>query len=130
MNISSNNFSSIEMVQDKLQSKGRTNRNPHYVANETSFASILQSAHQAKKTIRFSKHANERLLSRNIDLSAEQLERLSEAAMKAKEKGIKESLVVMDGVSFIVNCKSNTVITAVDEADEHIFTNIDGAVIL
>lgn len=117
-------------MQDKLQSKGSTNRNPHQVANETSFASILQSAHQAKKTIRFSKHANERLLSRNIDLSAEQLERLSEAAMKAKEKGIKESLVVMDGVSFIVNCKSNTVITAVDEAEEHIFTNIDGAVIL
>jgi len=77
----------------------------------------------------FSKHANERLLSRKIDLSDSQLERLQNGARRAEEKGIKESLVVVDNLAFIVNVRNNTVITAVNEKDDKIFTNIDGAVI-
>ena len=45
---------------------------------------------------------------------------------------VKESLVLVDSLAFIVNVPSNTVITAMDntEADENIYTNIDGAVII
>ena len=52
--------------------------------------------------------------------------------MQAKEKSIKESLVMMDNIAFIVNIKNNTVITAMDQKtnDSNIFTNIDGAVIV
>ncbi len=52
--------------------------------------------------------------------------------MKAGQKGIRDSLVLVDQLAFIVNTKSNTVITAMDqtEADENIYTNIDGAVII
>ena len=51
---------------------------------------------------------------------------------KAEEKGINESLMIMDDMTFIVNVKNNTVITAMDqkEASDNIFTNIDGAVIM
>lgn len=80
--------------------------------------------------LKFSKHANERLASRNIDLSDEQYRRLETGAKRANEKGIKESLVMVDDLAFIINVKNNTVITAVNEGEEKIFTNIDGAVII
>lgn len=80
--------------------------------------------------LKFSKHANERLASRNIDLSDDQYRRLEEGAKMAYEKGIKESLVMVDNLAFIVNVKNSTVITAVNEGEERIFTNIDGAVII
>ena len=80
--------------------------------------------------LKFSKHANERLASRNIDLSDDQYRRLESGAKRAYEKGIKESLVMVDNLAFVVNIKNNTVITAVNEGEEKIFTNIDGAVII
>ena len=82
--------------------------------------------------LRFSKHAANRLADRNITLSDNQLNRLTEGAKKAGEKGIKETLVMVDQLAFIVNVPNNTVITAMDQtqANENIFTNIDGAVIM
>lgn len=73
--------------------------------------------------------ANERLANRNINLSAEQMERLENGTTKAREKGIQESLVMVDDLAFIVNVKNNTVITAMNDKTDSIFTNIDGAVI-
>lgn len=100
---------------------------------EISFQEILQETADSERTLaqnlRFSKHANERLLNRNINLSAEQMERLETGTSKAREKGIQESLVMIDNLAFIVNIKNNTVITAMDDSSDSIFTNIDGAVI-
>ncbi len=79
--------------------------------------------------VKFSKHASDRLISRNIDLSDGLLTRLENGVSKASSKGINESLVMVDDVAFIVNIKNNTVITAVSDMDEQVFTNIDGAVI-
>ena len=82
--------------------------------------------------LKFSKHANARINSRQINISEEQMKRLQDGANKAGQKGIKESLVLVDSLAFIVNTKQNTVITAMDqqEANENIYTNIDGAVII
>ena len=84
------------------------------------------------ENVKFSKHAANRLNDRNIELTDRQLERLNDGTKKAGEKGIRDSLVLVDQLAFIVNTKSNTVITAMDqtEADENIYTNIDGAVII
>lgn len=101
-----------------------------------SFQEILgRKAEETKtqeKALKFSKHAAGRLEERNIELSETQLERLQEGTVKAGEKGINESLVLMDQLAFIVNIPGNTVITAMDqtETDQNIFTNIDGAVIV
>lgn len=103
-----------------------------------SFREVLQSKQQAlQKTasvtdVSFSKHANERLNSRNIHLTETQLQRLNQGIEQARDKNINESLVMLDNLAFIVNVKNNTVITALDQAGEgnHIFTNIDGAVII
>ena len=69
---------------------------------------------------------------RNISLTKEQLDRLERGTKKADEKGIRESLVIMDNLSFIVNIKNRTVITAMDQSEneENVYTNIDGAVII
>jgi flagellar operon protein len=100
-----------------------------------SFEEILQKqldASNKSESVKFSKHAANRLNDRNIELTNEQLERLNDGTKKAGEKGIKDSLVLVDQLAFIVNTKSNTVITAMEQTqtDENIFTNIDGAVIV
>jgi flagellar operon protein len=82
--------------------------------------------------LRFSKHANERLKDRKIELSGKDINNLESAVKKAGEKGIHTSLVLMNNRVFIVNVKSGMVITATDKSNlkENIFTNIDGAVIV
>lgn len=58
--------------------------------------------------------------------------RLEEGTKKAYSKGIKESLVIVDNLAFIVNTDKKTVITAIDQnsSDDNIYTNIDGAVVM
>lgn len=84
------------------------------------------------RALKFSKHAANRLADRNIRLTDEQMERLSDGTQRAGAKGIKESLVVVDQLAFIVNVPNHTVVTAMDqkETQENIFTNIDGAVFM
>lgn len=96
-----------------------------------SFSQALEQA-DARNTgdIHFSKHANDRLASRNISLNGEQLDRLHRGIAQAEEKQIRESLVMMDDIAFIVNVSSRTVITAMDQEKNNVFTNIDGTVIV
>ena len=129
MNISNNQFLSIEQLQEQYL-KQQKKIQPVKTSGGFSFEEILQK--QQTGEIKFSKHAANRLNDRNIELTSEQLERLSDGTRKAGEKGIRESLVLVDELAFIVNTGSNTVITAMGQAEtkENIFTNIDGAVII
>ena len=132
MDLISNSFMSIEQAQDAyLQDAKKVDRQSS-VSNQTSFRQILEQVSNRNDTVSFSRHANERLLSRNIRLNEEQMQRLNEGVKQAKEKSIQESLVMMDNIAFIVNVKNNTVITAMDQNtnDSNVFTNIDGAVIV
>jgi len=80
--------------------------------------------------LKFSNHAQKRLEARNINLSDEGLQRLSQAVDKADRRGGKESLVLMDDMSFIVNVRDRMVITALDSQSrgEGVFTQIDSVV--
>lgn len=121
----------MEQVQNEY-----LNRQPKAPATKQSgslsFQEILEQASGIKREVRFSKHASNRLNTRNIELTDGQMERLNEGAKKAQAKGIKDSLVLVDSLAFIVNVPSSTVVTAMEqsEAKENIFTNIDGAVII
>ena len=127
-------FLSIDHVAGAyLQGTQKTGRKEQVNEQGLSFRQILEQTNSKQtSSITFSKHANERLSSRNINLDAEQIERLNRGIMQAKEKSINESLVMMDNIAFIVNVKNNTVVTAMDQTanDSNIFTNIDGAVIV
>ncbi|MDP4179480.1 MAG: TIGR02530 family flagellar biosynthesis protein [Bacillota bacterium] len=94
------------------------------------FSKVLQDKIKDKDGLKFSKHAEQRLQARNIKLTETQKEKMNEAVNKAEGKGVKDSLVIMDNLAFVVNVKSKTVITAVNnnELKDNVFTNIDGAV--
>ncbi|MDF2542264.1 MAG: hypothetical protein K0S47_1982 [Herbinix sp.] len=131
MNITVNKFPSIEQMAEQLgtgKSVGQTGKQ----SSGISFDDVLKQKQAVSEAgeLKFSKHANERLASRNIDLTDDQYKRLEIGARKAGEKGINESLVMVDDLAFIVNVKNNTVITAVRDGEDKVFTNIDGAVII
>ncbi|MPN53908.1 hypothetical protein SDC9_201577 [bioreactor metagenome] len=69
---------------------------------------------------------------RDIELSQDDLEKLTCAVSKAGQKGVANTLVLCDKGAFIINVPSQTVITALSGSDvkDNIFTQIDGAVIL
>jgi flagellar operon protein len=95
-----------------------------------SFGSILQEKISENSGVKFSKHAELRLQTRNIQLTAAQKEKINNAVKKADEKGIRDAMVLVDNVALVVNVKNKTVITAVgsNELKDNVFTNIDGAV--
>lgn len=128
--IQKNNFTSIEQMTGQFMEKKVPAGKNLAMEKGLSFQEILRNTRtEEKEALKFSKHANQRLASRNIDLSGEQMERLANGTSKAREKGIQESLVMVDNLAFIVNVKNNTVITAVNDTEDAVFTNIDGAVI-
>ena len=131
MDINHGRFLSIEQLQDQYLNNDKASARDNKTSDGLSFKNIL-SLKSLDEGVRFSKHASSRLSTRNIELTPEQMQRLNEGTAKASMKGIKESLVLVDSLAFIVNIPNNTVITAMDnsEANENIYTNIDGAVIM
>ena len=133
-------FFSIGQVQDQFLNpntpKTGKEKEPLPVG-ENSFASVLNKIQSdadninSEGTVKFSKHAMNRLSLRNIELTQEQMDRLNQGKIEAGEKGIKDSLILIDQLAFIVNVPNNTVVTAMDQTENksNVFTNIDGAVI-
>lgn len=142
-NMINNNTNSIERMTEAISKRKKQDVNATY--NGPSFTEILSRqksideliADRTEETvvsggIRFTKHADARLMQRNIRLTDEQMTRLEEGTRKASDKGIKESLVLVDDLAFIVNTDKKMVITAIDQnsSEDNIYTNIDGAVII
>ena len=122
-----NNFPSIQQMTDYIGHQSESRQDSSKIKG-ASFEEILNSR-TADSSIKFSKHASMRMQSRNIDMTSEQWDRLENGVEKAGQKGIKESLVMVDNLAFIVSVSNSTVITAVGEGEDKIFSNIDGAVI-
>lgn len=116
---------------------GKVNRSQGTTATDSlkknvqgSFEEILKSKVDESCGLKFSKHAEMRLQMRNINLTDAQKEKISKAVQKVEEKGVRDSLVLVDDIAFVVNVRNRTVITVVNnnELKENVFTNIDGAV--
>ena len=93
-----------------------------------SFADVLT---RETSKVRFSSHALQRIERRGIEVGPNEMARLSQGVARAAQKGARESVVFIDGTAFVVSVRNNTVITAVgrEHMREHVFTNIDSAVI-
>lgn len=126
MNVKNTNYASIEQIRNQFVPNQVSPSESKDAKTTKNFADILTNT---AGQVKFSKHASQRLETRKIDLSEEQRARLQDAAGQAREKGMKESLVMVDNLAFIVNVKNNTVITAVKDTERAVFTNIDGAII-
>jgi flagellar operon protein len=92
------------------------------------FGDVLAS--QAAQ-VQFSGHALQRVRRRGIELGQPTLARLQQGVERAAGKGARESVVFVDSTAFVVSVRNRTVITAVDRdhMKDHVFTNIDSAVI-
>ncbi len=132
MNKIRDQFAPIEQVTDRYLNQRSTDATDS--GSGISFEEILRQKQDVsgRPQLRFSKHAQNRLDDRNISLSQDQSDRLEAGVFKASEKGIRESLVIMDSLAFIVNVPNRTVVTAMDQGEsaDNVYTNIDGAVIV
>ncbi len=100
------------------------------VSDGSNFKQILDK--EISPELKFSKHAQQRLKSRNIELDEQDIQKLQNAVGKARAKGAQDSLILIDKLALVVSIRNNTVITAVDEDNiqDNVFTNIDSAVII
>ncbi|MGM8364133.1 TIGR02530 family flagellar biosynthesis protein [Virgibacillus sp. W0181] len=96
--------------------------------NQTSFKEIFKDV----KAIKVSKHAQQRISERNIQINDKQWEIITKKMQEAKHKGVTDSLVVMKNAALLVSTQNNTVVTAMsqEEASAKIFTNINGTIVL
>lgn len=82
--------------------------------------------------LKFSNHAVERMQSRGIRFSPEDMTRLNDAVNRAAAKGSKDSLILMQDSALIVSVKNKTVVTVMDKTalKENVFTNIDSTIVM
>ncbi|MBR5486061.1 MAG: flagellar protein [Oscillospiraceae bacterium] len=100
---------------------------------QVSFREVLQNTLESQQSsLTFSKHAVQRVEQRGIEISESNLARLNEGVRLAEQKGLNDTLILVDGTAFLVNVKSSKVITTVnnEELKGNVFTNIDGTVII
>ncbi|KRL42074.1 TIGR02530 family flagellar biosynthesis protein [Liquorilactobacillus nagelii] len=91
-------------------------------AKVPAFKQILQ---QKTNKVNVSKHAQQRLVSRNLQLGQDDIHQLSTAMNELKAKGSKESLLVYKNMGIIANVQNRTIITAMDMNELETVTNID-----
>ncbi len=96
-----------------------------------SFSEVLKARLEQQAGVKFSSHAMDRLNGREITLEHNELQRLSEAVSRAEEKGVNDSLILINDKAFIVSIRNRTVITAMDgdSIKNNVFTNIDSTLI-
>ena len=94
------------------------------------FADVLKGV-AGDQPVQFSKHAVQRLERRNLAVDATSMQRLQDGVDRAAGKGARDAVVLVDDTAFVVSVRNRTVITAVgkDQMKDHVFTNIDCAVI-
>jgi len=127
---------------NKLNIQNRINQIGNTAANEAlkrgkvqtgaSFKAALDEQLSKNSPLQFSKHAQERVEQRGIELTEELLGNLNNAVSKARDKGARDVVVIDARQAFIVNVPNNVVITTVTDSEmrDSVFTNIDSAVII
>ena len=96
------------------------------------FSELLQEKLTESTSLKISKHAEKRLFDRGIELSPETWQAIESRMNEAKQKGVRDSLVLTKEAALVVNASNETVITAMnrEEAASQLFTNINGAIVL
>lgn len=96
------------------------------------FQTGIANKANAASDLKFSQHAVDRMRSRGVMYSPEQLQKIEGAVTKAAAKGSKETLVLTDNSALVVSVKNKTVITVMDKnaLKDNVFTNIDSTVVI
>ncbi len=122
------NINQIRIEQNRNRNQNRRLNNAD--KQKVGFEAVLQKEIHKSQNIKFSKHALDRLEQRKIQLTTQEVDKLDNAINKAAQKGIRETLIIMENKAFIASVPNRTVITAAADSQlkENVFTNIDGAV--
>jgi len=97
-----------------------------------SFKDMFSKELASSTGVSFSKHAEQRLYSRGIELSDTTLSKIADAIDRAGKKGSKETLILTDEAALVVSVNNRTVVTVFDRNNlrEGVVTSIDSAVVL
>lgn len=108
--------------------QSRTERSTSGSGNSRLFETYLRkSVEDGNGTLKISAHAEKRLEERNIALSDDLRETLTQAITELSAKGAKDSLILAEGNGFLVNIPTKTLVTALNMGDlkDKIITQID-----
>lgn len=135
-----NNYQNINQLvgNRSVNNTNSLNRNSGITTIGADFGTLLKeqldknSGTDKNQGLQFSKHAQERVVQRGIELTPELMDDLNSAVKKADAKGAKDVVIFDSMNAFIVNVPNKTVVTTMSgsEMRDNVFTNIDGAVIL
>ena len=124
----------IQLIEDisALRNNSKSQINSGNKVSENEFKDILNKAIDKKDSFIISKHAEERLKQRNIQLSETDMKQINEGINKAQAKGSSDCLICFKGNALVTSIKNRTVITAVDQENTkgNVYTNIDSALFL
>ena len=118
-------------IQAPVRPNPATPQGGTQVGGNTPFAKVLDQK-LTGQPVRLSQHAADRLRSRGITLSEQDMKKLAGAVDSVAQKGGKDSLIMMGDAALVVSVKNRTVVTAMDRQgmQGNVFTNIDSAVVL
>lgn len=96
------------------------------------FKDILDGKLNSKESFVISKHAAERLETRNINFDEQDMKNINEGINKAEDKGCNNSVILYKDTALVTSIKNRTVITVMDKesSKDNIFTNVDSVVLL
>ncbi|CAM3071137.1 flagellar operon protein [Sporolactobacillus spathodeae] len=124
-------FSSIDVALAAHPEKSKLVNTKEF---STSFKQTLadQLQQEADGIVKLSKHAKERMTERQITVTRDEWRQIHQKMDEAGKMGVGDSLVITRRAAFVVNAPKNTIITAMDlnDARTHIFTNIQGTIVL
>ena len=112
--------------------EGLQNKNNIVNKEKNTFNKILDKQINKEECFTISSHAAERLNSRNINFSDDDMRKINEGINMADSKGAKQSLILYKDMALITSIKNRTVITALDkkQSEVSIINNIDSVVMI
>jgi flagellar operon protein len=95
------------------------------------FGQLLAAQLSKQGNVSLSGHAQVRFEQRDLALDGAAVQRLSSALDKAHVKGIRTSVIMLDGMAMVANVADRRIVTALNavQAKDKVFTNVDGVVI-
>lgn len=126
------NIKGVQLTPEPVVGKTSQGIKPKTCNSTTdSFQDVLFRELANTGQIKVSAHARKRMQERNINLGNEDWHKINDAINRAEAKGANNSLLIHGELALIVSVKNRTVVSAMDEKSikEHVFTNIDSAVI-
>lgn len=119
-----------QALGDALGGSGATRVDPTKLGQVAAQMPTGAARVQPGSSLKFSNHSLERMHSRGITYTTDQMKSIENAVAKAAAKGSKDTLVLTDNSALIVSVKNQTVVTVMDRQTmkDNVFTNIDSTV--